>query len=391
MTTPTPAPVPIEGSAIRIESSGFADGPAQALRDYLLMQGVGRLVMVQHPLTPEGPRDHMVTTWLDGEIAARRRIHLPHRPPFTYPLDLITRTPRERVDAWFGFNSLAVARGIAARARGRAGVVVQWCVDFVPDRFDEGLATRAYDLLDRFACRHADARFELAEAGRAGRDQRHGFTPGEVAPVHIVPMGAWLDRVPVTSPDPGSTWRPIYMGHLVERQGVGVFLDALALLLAEGRPIQAEVVGGGPLGDALREQARRIGIAGNVRFHGFVDDHRDVEALLARATAGIATYDTRDDSFTRYADPGKLKAYLAAGLPIVTTEVAPIAGDLAARAGAEIAEFTPRGVADAIVAVHEDCTAWAIRRGNALSFARQFDWPAILQPPLQAVGLLSRS
>jgi len=383
----TEASCPIEGATIRIESSGFADGPAQALRDYLLMHGVGELVMVQHPLTPEGPSDHIVTTWKDGRIAGRRRIRLPHRPPVTYPLDLVVRAPVRRYDAWFGFNSLAVLRGLIAQRRGHAARVVQWCVDFVPDRFDGGIATRAYDALDRLACTHADARFELAEAGRDGRDARHGLDPSRIAPVSIVPMGAWLDRVPITAAEPGSTWRPIYMGHLVERQGVAAFMDALAILVRDGQPIDAHVVGAGPLGDDLRAQADRLRIADHVRFHGFVEDHRDVEAILASCTAGCAPYDTRDDSFTRFADPGKLKAYLAAGLPIVTTPVAPIAPDLAAYAGAEIAEFTPKSIALAIERVHADREQWSRRRADALQFARRFDWSEILCDAMSAIGL----
>ena len=377
----------IRDASVRIESSGFADGPAQALRDFLLEHDVRDLMMVQHPLTPEGGNEHIVTTWRRGVLANRTRIRLPHHPPLTYPLDVLITTPRMHINAWFGFNSLAVARGLAARARGRADVVVQWCVDFVPNRFDDGLATRAYDALDRLACRRADARFELAAAGRDGRNVRHGFMAGEVAPVHSVPMGAWLDRVPTTVAQLNGPWRPVYMGHLVERQGVGPLLEAFAILIREGRSVQADIVGDGPLNEPLRREAAALGIGDNVRFHGFIRDHREVEAILARASVGCATYDTRGDSFTRYADPGKLKAYLAAGLPIVTTPVAPIAPDLAAHGGAEITEFNPRAIADAICTVHSSPADWERRRSDSLAFAQAFGWPAILTPPLEAIGL----
>lgn len=383
----TRSPRPIKGATVRIESSGFADGPAQALRDFLLQQGVGELVMVQHPLTPEGPREHTVSVWRDQALASRHRVRLPHRPPWTYPLDLIVRGPVRHYDAWFGFNSLAVLRGLLARRRGRADRVVQWCVDFVPDRFETGLVTRAYDALDRLACTASDARVELSDAARDGRNERHHLQPSRIAPVTIVPMGAWLDRVPVTSPDPGDAWRPVYMGHLVERQGVAAFIDAVALLVDDGRPVQAEVVGSGPLEADLRARAEKLGVASAVRFHGFVEDHRDLEALLAAGTVGCAPYDTRGHSFTRYADPGKLKAYLAAGLPIVTTPVAPIAPELGSHGGAVITEFHPRAIADAIEVVHRTPGEWRERRAQALSLAQRFDWHRILSDATEAIGL----
>jgi len=43
--------------------------------------------------------------------------------------------------------------------------------------------------------------------------------------------------------------------------------------------------------------------------------------LLSSASIGLATYLESEESFTQFADPGKLKNYLAAGLPIVMTRV----------------------------------------------------------------------
>src|SRR5262249_30980455 len=42
-----------------IASNGFAEGPAQALRDYLVSRGA-RVVTIFHPLTPEQGRRHVI-------------------------------------------------------------------------------------------------------------------------------------------------------------------------------------------------------------------------------------------------------------------------------------------------------------------------------------------
>jgi glycosyltransferase involved in cell wall biosynthesis len=344
---------------IAIVANGFADGPAQALRDYLVGKG-NEVCTIFHPLTAEQGRTHLVTTYARGERVRERPVRLPLRPPASFALDPFVPLLPQRVDVWFGFNPLACARGLVARA----DRVVLWSVDFVPDRFGrDTLATRIYDRIDRLCCVRADARVELSEAARNARNARHGL--GD-ASAHIVPMGAWLDRVPTTTAESFRRGRVVFLGHLVERQGVETLLAAL-----DGRP--ADVIGTGPLATELRAQA-----PDNVMFHGYVADHREVEGVLSEAAVAVAPYRQTAETFTRYADPGKLKAYLAAGLPIVLTDVPPNARELAVEAGAEVVADDAAAVRAAIERALASAEDWRARREAALAYARRFDWNVLL-------------
>src|SRR5207248_6531205 len=115
-----------------------------------------------------------------------------------------------------------------------------------------------------------------------------------------------------------------------------------------------------------------------VTFHGYVDDHRDVERILAGCSVAVAPYKRSAATFTRYADPGKLKAYLAAGLPIVLTEVPPNARELASEAGADVVADDPAAVAAAISRALASPERWRVRRESALAYARRFDWNVLL-------------
>jgi len=368
--------------AFVIAANGFGDGPAQALRDFLVARGA-EVVTIFHPLTPEQGRTHLITTYAGGRVVERTR-RLPLRPPLSFAVDPLVPLRPPAVDTWFGFNPLACARGLVARRLGRAARVVLWSVDFVPDRFGPGtLATRIYDRVDRAACLHADARVELSEAARDARNARHGLTSGE-APAHVVPMGAWLDRVPTTVPDNVRRRRVVFLGHLVPRQGVEILLEALTILRERDARIEADLIGTGPLEASLRASASALGSA--VRFHGFVPDHRDVERLLAEASIAAAPY-RPDETFTQYADPGKLKAYLAAGLPIVLTDVPPNARELAAEGGAEIVPYDAAALADALAGGLESEERWHERRAAALAYARGFDWPVLLSELVRKLGL----
>ncbi len=367
-------------------ANGFAEGPAQALRDYLVARGAG-VVTILHPLTREQGTRHVLTTYAGGRRVSERTRRLPLKAPLSYALDPFVPLLPPRVDAWFGFNPLACARGLVARRTGRARRVVLWSVDFVPDRFGAGtLPTRVYDRLDRTCCTRADARIELSEAAREARSRRHGLG-ADASPTHVVPMGAWLDRVVTTPADGFERRRVVFLGHLVARQGVDVLLEALALLKARGEELTADVIGSGPLETALRDRARALGLETTVRFHGFVADHRDVERLLAESSVAVAPYRPGEGTFTEYADPGKLKAYLAAGLPIVLTDVPPNASELARAAGAEVVPYDATGIADALSRSVASPERWQERRRAALDHARRFDWPILLGDVLRKLEL----
>lgn len=70
--------------------------------------------------------------------------------------------------------------------------------------------------------------------------------------------------------------RIVYIGRLSPRKGVDLIVDALGLLASRGIEAELDLVGAAFEGyewfdEDLREAAERDGIAGRVRFHGFVD------------------------------------------------------------------------------------------------------------------------
>jgi glycosyltransferase involved in cell wall biosynthesis len=373
-------------SVFAIVANGFAEGPAQALRDYLVGREA-RVMTIFHPLTPEQGTRHVITTYANGRRVRERTIHLPLRPPLSFLLDPLIPLLPPRVDAWFGFNPLACARGLVARSHSRADFVVVWSVDFVPDRFGIGtLPTRVYDRLDKLCCMRADGRVELSETARDARNRRHDL-PSNAPQAQIVPMGAWIDRMATTPTDGFRRRRVVFLGHLVLRQGVEKLLEALAVLVDRGEEVAADIVGTGPLEARLRQRANSLGLERLVRFRGFVADHRDVERLLAGSSIAVAPYRPSEDTFTRFADPGKLKVYLAAGLPIVLTGVPPNARELAQAAGAEVVDYDAAAIADAISMLLANPEAWRARRRAALTYARRFDWAVLLPDVLVKLGL----
>ena len=342
-----------------------------------------------HPLAPEDDPRHLVTVYEPGREPRTRARRLPSRPPYTYVFDPLVPLWPERTDCWIGFNNLAAGRGLVQRRCGRTDKVVYWAIDFVPDRFGRSVLTKAYDALDAFCCKRVDARFEVSRAALDARNDRHGLSRSEAALAKVVPMGAWLSRVPVAPADAWRRRRVLFLGHLVPRQGVQKLLDALGLLARRHVEFSAEIAGRGPLLEELQARTSELGIGERVRFVGFIPDHRGLEAFVASGSVAVAPYDTAEDSFTRFADPSKVRAYMAGGLPVVMTDVPPNADELAAEGGAELVPYTSEGLADGIERALASPEEWVRRREAALAYARRFDWEELLGRVMTTVGFRS--
>ena len=365
-----------------IHASGYASGPAQALVDFLKMNDVDLIEFLQHPLVAEGPGLHIQTMIVkNGEQTTKERLR-PNKPPFTYIFDLFTPMRLRHSDVWVSFNALATVQGLIFRKLGRTKYVVHWSVDFVPRRFSNSLVNWVYESFDKKCCESADLRVELSNAALENRDEHYGLEENRKAKALVIPMGFWNDRVPVCSEDAWQTKRIVFLGHLVDRMGLDVLLSACKVLNEREVQFRLDIIGGGPLADWLRRQIEIDALQDYVSLIGFVEDHATLATYLAASSVGVAPYASDPDSFSKFADPGKLKDYLGAGLPILLTDVPPNAADLATHGGAEIVGHSAEAIADAIQHLFENSEEWDRRRADALKYRSQFDWKIMLENKL---------
>ena len=96
----------------------------------------------------------------------------------------------------------------------------------------------------------------------------------------VIPFGAAVDAAPSLPPPRPAGARPelLFIGRLVERKGVHLLLEALALLAPATRPL-LRVVGDGPERERLAELATRLRLDGDVVFHGFIPAEEKAERL----------------------------------------------------------------------------------------------------------------
>ena len=109
--------------------------------------------------------------------------------------------------------------------------------------------------------------------------------------------------------------RVLFVGNLSERKGVPELLEALAQPALANVPLQLTLAGGGDIA-GFAEQARQLGVAGKVDFHGWATQEQ-VEQLLAQAD--VLVLPSLDEGL-----PLAILEALAHGVAVVCTPVGEI-------------------------------------------------------------------
>ncbi|MEU2199119.1 glycosyltransferase family 4 protein [Isoptericola sp. NPDC019482] len=196
----------------------------------------------------------------------------------------------------------------------------------------------------------ADLRTKLADARAVVTVSDHNlaylrdtYGPAADAVVRVY-NGLDLDEY-ARATAPRRPGRVCAVGRLVEKKGFGALLDAVALLVAEGRDVHLDLVGSGPQEAELRARAAAAGLDGHVTFYGPLPQDR-VRDVVARAAVFAAPCVLGADG-NRDGLPTVLLEAMALGTPVVST---PVTGIPEAVRDGETGRLVPPGDAPALAA-----------------------------------------
>lgn len=114
----------------------------------------------------------------------------------------------------------------------------------------------------------------------------------------------------------------IYVGLVNASRGLDTVIDAVELHVKRGQKITLRVVGSGAQSPFLERLVMERQLHEHVVFEGWVDNSQ-VPNLLARADAGIVPH--HSTSHWQNTIPNKLFDYMAAGKPVIATDIPPVA------------------------------------------------------------------
>lgn len=197
---------------------------------------------------------------------------------------------------------------------------------------------------------------------------------GIETPAVVAPDGVDLEQAqaPVSVPPHTTPWL-LYLGSLHPWKGVDTLIRAMQYVR---QPAELHIVGGNERRIAeLRKLAEKLNVAARVIFHGAVEPGRRFEYIHQADICLLPLTDTGIGS--RYTSPLKLFEYMAAGKPIVTSDLPSMRAVLEPGKHALMAKTDdPRSFAQTIDLLLSDPALCDRLRRCARALAQHYTWAA---------------
>jgi glycosyltransferase involved in cell wall biosynthesis len=364
---------------IIIATHVFATGPAQELELYLKNK-VNTLIFIGHPFLFAKERRSFYRVYKYGKIMEEKKARdwkmqeiAIYLKDILYTLVWIFKS-NKKYDLYIGADPLNALAGIILKKSRLVNKVILYTIDYVPKRFNNSILNFLYHWLDGYCVTHSDQVWNLSQRMIDEREKSGIINNGNQK---VVPIGVNYYRIKRLPIEKINRKYIVFMGHLREYQGLELIFSALSEVIVKIPDVKLIIVGTGHLEDELRNMAKKLGLAEHIEFKGFIEDHRDVEKILAYCAVGLAFYDPDPRSFTRYTDPSKPKQYMACGLPIIITRVPWVAVEIEKRTAGVVISYNRDEFKDAVIKLLTDDNYYKICRKNAIKFASELDWEKI--------------
>lgn len=280
----------------------------------------------------------------------------------------------ESFDIFIGFEAINALAGVVLRSMGKVRRVVYYVSDYSPNRYNISWFNSLYLWLDRQAAMRSDVVWDVSKAMMPARI-RAGLDPKKSAPVLHVPNALYPSQIKISTARQIHKHSIVFLGTLGYENGPDIAVEAMCLVRKCIPDAMLHIIGGNePNEDRLKVLAKEYGVANAVVFHGFINKREKISALARTFAVALAPYKYIEGSARLYGDATKIRAYLAAGLPVITTSVPPLGADAARSGAAMIVKDSPEAFAEAIVLLFRTPHLYKKMRACAIRFAKNNTW-----------------
>ncbi len=275
---------------------------------------------------------------------------------------------------YIGLDGLCVSFGNLLKLSNKVEKTCYWVIDFVPyNRFSSVIKNYIYHFINRTSFKNSDEVWDLSPRMGPARVKYLNISKKDIKSQRIVPIGAWIKRIKKIPYERCDKNTLIFVGNISQYQGVQLIINIIPDIIKLIPNFNFKIIGSGDYGSIVKELANKKGVLDYCTFLGQIDDHVELEKEIARSAVAIAPYLKEMKHISYYADPSKIKIYLACGVPIILTDIPWNASKISERKCGIIVEEDKKSILNAIQYLFKS-DANKIYRKNAIDYAKSFDY-----------------
>ena len=361
-------------------------GPPQDIRDFFKLK-VDNIYYIEHPFPYSDDHRSSLSIYKNGKLEKQFFAFRVFGPQvFLYLLDVIITLYffiriKKKFDLCVALDNLNTLSVLPFKKAGLIQKLVFYTIDYTPFRFKNKILNSIYHFIDRIACYNADAIWVVSPRMIYAR-KNNGVNSKKTAPSISLPIGTNLENIKLLPSNLINRYQIVFVGILLEKQGIQLILESLPRIIQSIPNLKFVIIGQGEYYSELKIQTKKLNIEKFVTFKGFVKDHKEVEKILCKSAVGLAPYVPTPDNFTIYADPGKVKLYVACGLPVVITDVPQIASVIDSKKAGMKVDYTVDSIAKALVQLLSNDTLYKEFRQNAIKLSKNYDMNTLIAKAL---------
>lgn len=280
---------------------------------------------------------------------------------------------KEKFQYFVGLESINTLAGLFLKMFGKVDIVMYYVSDYSPVRYNNRLFNSLYLALDRFCCYHSDFIWDVSKAMQPGRIKA-GLNESKSAPVIHVPNALfpkYIKHLPLNKIKPYSL---VFMGSLGYENGPDLVIESINLIIKKFPRTVLHIIGGGKELEGLKKLTEKLKLSNYVKFYGMIPKDEDMLTQLRQFYISLAPYKKIKGSVRLYGDSLKLRAYMASGLPVITTEVPPLGKELNEYGSGVIVNDDYKSIARIVMELFSDSKRYEKLRQKAIEYGKNNTW-----------------
>lgn len=348
-------------------------GPVQSLGRFFNEKNGVAYYQIYHPLDQSISASVLIN---QNKIIAQRNAlfisPIKYFASFFLTLRWLKKLPK-KIDLAIGMNcfdtlALLIAKKLKLKNIDR---VVFFNTDFSRRRFTGPFLNNLYVAIDRLSARGAD--FLCCNTKRTIKARaKEGIGKEKII---YTPNGVFLADIGRVNNNKSFLPQLIYVGSLNKDHGLQ---DVFPVLTKTN--LKLFIIGSGSDEEYFKQLVQKQKLANQVFFLGFMSHKQILEYLKRFSGFGLAPYSQKSD-WTYYADPVKIKEYLACLVPPITTDTTEISQIIKKNNLGFVYQKSPKKIFQKIASLNNSDYKNIIKR--IVSYQAQLDYDQIYQKVFQ--------